>query len=290
MPSLTPQTSLPLAQHANVPGERRWAGLYVSSGCRRLAAAVVETRGSGLDADVRIAAYQQIDVADALSEAHAQFQSADTNVRSSELGAFRSQLVDAAAPLIRDVLADANCGTNEVLALAVHDPGVWNVDKSTLRSCISLCDAGQLASATGLNVIDAFDQRDLAEGGHGGPVLALPTWMLLRDRSAVRVLVDLGRSIRVTYLPSSEAAVHDVLSFDSGPGMQLLDRLTSQFTEGRNEFDPGGRIAVQGHKIGSLVDHWLDDRYFKIPPPRWHPLGVQCDEALEATVRMAVDS
>jgi len=117
--------------------------------------------------------------------------------------------------------------------------------------------------------------------------------MLLRDERRTRVLVDLGRSVRLAYLPPATdegAGLADVVAFDSGPGMQLIDRLTSQFSDGKLQFDPGGRLAVQGRKIAPLVDHWLDDRYFKIPPPRWHPLGVECDEALEATVRMAVDS
>ena len=52
-------------------------------------------------------------------------------------------------------------------------------------------------SLTGLNVIDAFPARDLAQGGLGGPLIALPEWLLLRHRDRSRVLLDLGRTVRV---------------------------------------------------------------------------------------------
>jgi anhydro-N-acetylmuramic acid kinase len=287
------QSSLPLEPHKSEPNQRRWAGVYVTSGCRRMAAAVVATRGNSHVAQPEIIAHRELDLPAEIGTLHTQLQSADTHPPSAELGVLRSQLAEHSAALVREVLADARAGPTDVLAIGVHDPGLWNVDKSAIRSCLSLCDAARLASATGMNVVDAFAQRDLAEAGHGGPVLAMPTWSLLHDPQATRVLVDLGRSIRLVYLPPAihgVSGVQDVLAFDSGPGMHLIDRLTSQFSEGRNQYDPGGRLAVQGCKIPSLIEHWLEDRYFKIPPPRWHPLGVECEEALQATVRMAVDS
>ncbi len=59
---------------------------------------------------------------------------------------------------------------------------------------------------TGLSVVDAFEARDLAQGGMGGPLFALPQWMLLHDAKKPRVLVDLGRTTRITYLPASYEA------------------------------------------------------------------------------------
>ena len=290
------ETPLSLASATGRAGQRagrRWAGLHVTSGCRRIAAAALESRGSGPGTQCAVLAHRQIELPASVRDLHAQLQAGPEGAHPSEFGVLRAELAEHGASLVREVLADARWAITDVLALAVHDPGVWNVDKSTVRSCASLCDAARLAAMTGLSVVDAFPQRDLAEGGHGGPVLAIPQWSLLRDERHTRLLVDLGRSIRVAYLPPAtggDADLTDMVAFDSGPGMQLIDRLTSQFSEGKFEFDPGGRLAVQGRKIAPLIEHWLEDRYFKIPPPRWHPLGVECNEALEATVRMAVDS
>lgn len=286
-------TLAPTTGGTSVSSGRRWAGLYVTSGCRRVAAAVLETFGSGIEARCQILAHCQAELPVEVSRLHTQLQTTADHESAAELGVLRASIAERCAVVVREVLADARLAVADVLALAVHDPGVWNVDKMSSRSCVSLCDAARLAALSDLNVVDAFPQRDLAEGGHGGPILAVPQWVLLHDDRRTRVLVDLGRSIRLAYLPSGlEGGVGpaDTVAFDSGPGMQLIDRLTSQFSDGKLQYDPGGRLAVQGRKIAPLIDHWLEDRYFKIPPPRWHPLGVECDEALEATVRMAVDS
>jgi len=63
-----------------------------------------------------------------------------------------------------------------------------------------------LAERSGLNVIDAFPARDLAQEGHGRPLLPIPHWILLHDSQKTRVLVTLGRTTRLTYLPGSRDA------------------------------------------------------------------------------------
>ena len=175
--------------------------------------------------------------------------------------------------------------------VAVHDPGLWQVGQVADSHYTSLCDAAFLAQQTGLNVLDAFPARDLAGGGQGGPIAALPQWQLLRDPHRVRLLLDLGRTTRMTYLPPRKAQGEDeILSFDAGPGTMLLDSLAAQFTEGQSNYDPGGHLAVQGRRILGLIEHWLDDPYFDKPLPRWYALGVQPEEELEETVRMAIET
>jgi anhydro-N-acetylmuramic acid kinase len=115
--------------------------------------------------------------------------------------------------------------------------------------------------------------------------------MLVPRATTPRVMVDLGRTVKLTYLPPGDRlAAGRVLAFDVGPGTGLLDRLTSQLSEGQHEFDPGGRLAVQGRQIPELVEHWLADPYFRRPLPCWHPLGCRHEQELGQTVRMAVDS
>jgi anhydro-N-acetylmuramic acid kinase len=115
--------------------------------------------------------------------------------------------------------------------------------------------------------------------------------MLLAERATTTVVLDLGRTLRLTYLPPRDGAgLARLLAFDVGPGMSLIDQLTLQLTDGEHPFDPGGRLAVQGRRIPGLVEHWLEDPYFKRPIPRWHPLGCRHQQELGQTVQMAVDS
>jgi len=106
------------------------------------------------------------------------------------------------------------------------------------------------------------------------------------------VLVDLGQTVRMTYLPATlegNAALR-VLCFDVGPGMGLPDQLAQRLTAGEHRFDPGGRMAVQGRRISELIDHWLSDPYFDRPLPRWHPQGVRPERFLTDALQMAVKS
>jgi anhydro-N-acetylmuramic acid kinase len=126
---------------------------------------------------------------------------------------------------------------------------------------LPLSDPARLADLTGLNVIDAFPSRDLAQEGRGGPLNPLPDWLLLHHPSKTRVLVDLGPAVRVTYLPAARDAsgAQRVTSFVAGPGMRLVDRFSRQLTAGKQPFDLGGHLAVQGQRIDELLDHWLAD-------------------------------
>jgi anhydro-N-acetylmuramic acid kinase len=157
---------------------------------------------------------------------------------------------------------------------------------------LGLCDAARLAELTGMNVIDAFPARDVARGGQGGPITALPEWILLRDPRRTRVLLDLGPSVRMTYLPREQGGdtASRILCFEVGPGMQMLDQLTHRLTGGEHHFDPGGRFAVQGRRITQLQQRWLGDPYFRRPLPRWQPRGIRPERFLLDAVQMAVDS
>jgi anhydro-N-acetylmuramic acid kinase len=141
-----------------------------------------------------------------------------------------------------------------------------------------------------MNVVDAFPGRDVARGGQGGPLAAVAEWLLLRSPRRNRLLVDLGRTLRMTWMPKTAPgrSLPGLLSFDVGPGMRLLDLLAERLTGGEHRFDPGGRLAVQGRRIGELIDRWLTEPYFRRSLPRWHPRGVRAERFLLDALQLAV--
>ena len=269
---------------------RRWmVGLAVASKCDRTEAALVGVGGAGLSAvadvvGVRTAAVPRSTAAlfDALS--------GPAPCAATWLATLRTQLAEVQAPLVLDLLDSLGMAPGRVLAIGVDDPGIWECEGDEPTGYLGLCDPARLAEATGLNVIDAFPARDLAAGGQGGPLTALADWVLLRDRLRNRVLLDLGRTIGLTYLPAARAerAAMRILSFQVGPGVGLLDLLTQRLTGGQHLFDPGGRLAVQGKRIAELVEHWMSNPYFDSSLPRWHPHGVRPERFLTDALQMAV--
>lgn len=277
------------------PNARRWAvGILVSSDCRRLGAALVSATGQGLQLQVELVRALAYPVP---SETALLFDSLDCGgpaaADSAAPGrtiALRAQLAHLEAILISDLLAEAGLAPVHVLAVGVHDPGLWNCGR-VAPGYLGLCDAARLAELTGLNVIESFPARDVAAGGIGGPITALAEWLVLKDARRGRLLVDLGPTLRMAYLPAhnSNAAATRLLAFDVGPGMRLLDLLAQRLTAGEHPFDPGGRLAVQGVQLPELIEHWLNDPYFRMPLPRWQPRGVRPERFLADAMHLAVE-
>ena len=272
---------------------RSVVGVLVSSECSRAAAAAITVRGRGMGSRVNLSGVLTTGVPGKTAALFRRLTRNDTCPPGS-LALLRARLAEIQAALVGDLLKSLGTPPGGVLAVGVHDPGIWMLDGTESRGYLGLCDAARLAESTGLNVIDAFPARDLAQHGLGGPVTAVAEWVLLRHPTRSRVLLDLGRSVRLTYLPAdnlaADRAAARILSFEVGPGTRLLDLLAEQLSDGRHRFDPGGRLAVQGRRIGELVDHWLADPYFDRPLPRWHPRGVRPERFLTDSLQMAIHS
>ena len=148
-----------------------------------------------------------------------------------------------------------------ILAVGVHDPGLWGPAGAARAGYVGLCDPARLAETTGMNVVDAFPARDVAAGGQGGPITAIAEWVLFGHPRQNRVLLDLGRTTRLSYLAARQpnhAGGLRVLSFDVGPGMRLIDLLAQRFSNGehalRSRRAARGPGAAAGGPFGPLAE------------------------------------
>ena len=272
-------------------GDSRWAaGLLVGSNGTCLTASLVETTGRGTNARFAIAGTHAISLPTETAALLRRILD-DSSCPAGLLAELGCDLADVSAALVSELLARAGLPPGDLLAVGVHDPGVWAPDPDGPAGYLGLVDAARLAERTGLNIIDAFPARDLAQGGLGGPLTALPQWLLLRHRRRNRLLLDLGRTVRIAFLPAqtSDRAAARVIAFDAGPGTSLLDFFADRLSGGHQGFDPGGHLAAQGRRLTPLYEHWLADPYFSRPLPRWHPRGVQPDAFLAGAMQLAVE-
>lgn len=280
---------------ARIAESGRWVvGIHISSNCRRLAAAVVATSGRGLDLCPRIVGYLVTAVPSETAERFERLAraGAEASVGADELAILRRSLAELEAGAVAELLDRAGVAPGRVIAVGVEDPGLWTVGAAGPRGYVGLCDTACLAESTGLSIIDDFPARDVTRGGLGGPLSAVPNWLLLRSPRTDQILIDLGRTVRLTFLPRGSGAgpASRIASFDIGPGTQLLDLLAERLSGGRHGFDPGGRLGVQGRRIGELVDHWLADPYFQGPVPRWDPCGVDAAGFFRNAMERAVEA
>jgi anhydro-N-acetylmuramic acid kinase len=250
----------------------------------------VAARGNGLELRLEIAAAATRDVPRRLVRRFRQL--CRTNKRNAaDAAVLAAELAEIKALLVDDVVSSAPQFAGRALVIGELEPGLWARPRGGLVGYLPLSDPARLADLTGLNVIDAFPSRDLAQEGRGGPLNPLPDWLLLHHPSKTRVLVDLGPAVRVTYLPASRdaAGVQRITSFVAGPGMRLVNRFARQLTENKQAFDLGGHLAVQGQRVGELLDHWLADAELTRPDgfPRRvsrFPIGRFANSGLEQSV------
>jgi len=269
------------------PRRREVIGIVFGSGLRRATAVLAGVTGRGLASDFEIVQAAVRVPAESVVLAFSRLAHGSPGDPGC-LAWLATQLAELGADLVRDLSRRTDLG--DCLAIGVDDPGLWQLANDRRRGRVGICDGAGLAEMTGRTVIDDYPARDLACGGQGGPIDALAQWLLLRDPCHDRVLVDLGRTARVTYLPAfdSPKAANRVMAFDVGPGMELLDRLTLELTQGERQYDPGGQLAVQGRQIPELLTHLLDSPLFRTDPTEWHPRGIAPDALVAESIGMAI--
>ncbi len=182
------------------------------------------------------------------------------------------ELASVEEEAIDELIAEARLPRNEVLAVGIHDAGLFCSTPSGTHYR-SLCDAAYLADQTGLNIVDGFSLPDLAAGGCGGPVFPLPTWVFLKSELHDRILLDLGRTAKLTFLPCADGpfAHQRIAQCDVVPCGSFLDVLTWESTGGKTAVDLGGKLTVQGCQIPELLSEL---RLAATQPGSWNPFGL----------------
>ncbi len=127
-----------------------------------------------------------------------------------------------------------------------------------------------LAELLGRPVVFDFRSVDLALGGHGAPLVPATDAALLGGIGGWRALLNLGGIANLTLLPPAMGPDHGapVLGWDCGPANTLLDLAVARFSGGRRSFDADGTWARQGYIDEGQLQQWLEEPYFRQPPPK----------------------
>lgn len=128
--------------------------------------------------------------------------------------------------------------------------------------------AAILARRTGVTTVTAFELADRACGGRGTPLSLMPDWFLHHASDRGRLMVHLGLSLRMSWLPAGKLPA-DSVCFDAGPCCGFLDGLVQDLSQGRYAFDPGGHFAVQGRSADELIRQWQSHPFLVSIPPKF---------------------
>jgi anhydro-N-acetylmuramic acid kinase len=287
----------------SVSDSPRWfAGISVASHCRRIESALIGVHGQGSGAPVEIRKTISFDLPAEIIDSYNELQESmlknarnhwvsEVKIPSSLLQHVLRELANVEEEAIDELLSESRLLKNDLLAVGIDDPGIRCRTAHGLYYQ-SLCDAPFLAEQTGLNIVDAFPMQDVAAGGRGGPLFPLPIWIFLKSETRHRILLDLGRTAKLTFLPKSENSFSHqrIRQWNIVPCGSLLDTLTWESTNGATSVDLGGRLTVQGCQIPPLLsDFRVLAASLATPQEDWNPLGLPISQYLKTATKAVTD-
>jgi anhydro-N-acetylmuramic acid kinase len=244
----------------------RWIiGLASGSSADGVDAALLEAEGASLELRARViqAVHQPYshDLRDMVRRA------ARGPCDARQVSVLHRLLGETFAAAARHVADRASFSLPRVQCIGSPGHTLWLDVEGRFPSTLAAGMPAVVAERTGITVVSDFRGRDLAAGGQGAPLAALADYLLFRDAQESRTLLHLGGLARVVHLPAG-CRVHQVLGWEAGPCNTLLDTLMRQVTGGRENYDAGGKHAVQGRCLEPLLQRWLSHLYLQRRPPK----------------------
>ena len=126
-------------------------------------------------------------------------------------------------------------------------------------------ESAVVAARTGLPVVSDFRPADMAAGGKGAPLVPYLDYLLYRDARIGRIALNLGGIANLSAIASG-ASLNKVLAFDTGPGNMVIDALAEQLFG--QPCDRDGLIAASGRVIEDALERFVNDGFFREPPPK----------------------
>lgn len=197
-------------------------------------------------------------------------------VSARELADLHVTLADRLGAAALAVLSHARVRPEDVAFVASHGHTAFHRPPSSLGGrgrakrrvlpvSLQIGDPSRIAQATGLDVVADFRARDVAAGGEGAPLVPFADRILFGRPGEVVACQNLGGIANVTALgPGPD----DLVAFDTGPGMMLLDLAIARVTRGRVRYDADGKEAARGRVDEARVAAWLKAPWFRRPPPK----------------------
>ena len=144
-----------------------------------------------------------------------------------------------------------------------HDPGAGRTHQAG--------NGERLAAEAGRRVVWDFRSLDMANGGQGAPLAPFYHFALAKflGLTAPVAFLNLGGVGNISLVdPSFSAPEEDgaVVAFDTGPANAIIDDLVRPRTG--MQCDLNGNLASAGTPDMDIVAEFLDDPWFRKPPPK----------------------
>ncbi len=180
-----------------------------------------------------------------------------------ELALLHADLGTWFADAVESLLQGAATAPGDIAFVASHGQTIWHEPR---RATLQLGNPAAIAERLRVPVIADFRSRDVAAGGEGAPLVPRADRLLFARADGPRALLNIGGIANFTVVPRRGDGA-DLLAFDTGPGVMVIDACVRRLFPGRR-FDEGGGIARSGHAQEAVVAECLAQPFFAAPPPK----------------------
>jgi len=172
------------------------------------------------------------------------------------------RFADAALKMIKE----SGLTPEDIDLIGSHGQTIYHIPFEP-KSTLQIGQAAVIAERTGITTVSDFRARDVAAGGHGAPLVALPDFFLFRSPRKGRAIQNIGGIANVTVIPRL-AKSSDVYAFDTGPGNMIIDSVVRKLTKDRLSMDRKGMMASKGRVDCDLLGWLMESPFVKAGPPK----------------------
>ena len=145
--------------------------------------------------------------------------------------------------------------------IGLHGQTIFHNPKNKIT--VQLGDGQKLANLLKIDVVDDFRTKDIEFGGQGAPIAPIYHQKIIESMQLKlpSTIINIGGIANITYFDKKT-----LIGFDIGPGNSLMDFHMQKFYN--LAYDHCGKLASKGKIDKNLVDLYLNDNFFKTPPPK----------------------
>ena len=188
----------------------------------------------------------------------------DLEINVAEIDNLEKEITFLHAQTINLLIEKLQISKSEINLIGFHGHTIFHSfrDKKTKQ----LGDGKFLSHLTGLNVVYNFRENDIKNDGQGAPLTPI-FHKLLQKKLKLKMplmFINIGGISNLTYINKNE----EMISFDSGPGNFLIDKILQLKSGDKIQFDKDGMIALEGSVDKNILDRYLNDPYYEFLPPK----------------------
>ena len=197
----------------------------------------------------------------ALKQEIQQISQPEHPVQLNALGKLDAKLGQLFAEATLALLSQADLPPNSIQAIGSHGQTIYHAPEGETGFSLQIGDPNRIAQSTGITTVCDFRRRDIAVGGQGAPLVPAFHHAAFADTDKIVSVLNIGGIANISIL-----SAESVTGFDTGPGNTLMDYWCQLNTQ--HPYDTNGSWARSGKVIPSLLQHLLDDPYFRQAPPK----------------------